>query len=240
VAPAGTPSELVDQEMVILKNEDKFSQLEKILKEYAGSVLVFVRTKHGAKKLCQKLAETGNRAAEIHSNRSLVQRREALSGFKNGRFRILVATDIAARGIDVRGIEVVINYDLPDNSEDYVHRIGRTGRAGKTGRAISFALPNQMNDIRNIERLIKQNISTTRLSGDAGQATPEKRSPARHDFQGRKSFRKKPFAGRRQPDRKNGESNARPEKRRDGRHPKPDRKALTDKQRFRSLFLNEI
>ena len=83
----------------------------------------------------------GHRAAEIHSDRSQAQRREALAGFKSGKYRVLVATDIAARGIDVNNIELVVNFDLPDNSEDYVHRIGRTGRAGKTGRAISFVTP---------------------------------------------------------------------------------------------------
>jgi ATP-dependent RNA helicase RhlE len=97
----------------------------------------------------------GHKAAEIHSDRSLSQRREALDGFKTGRYRILVATDIAARGLDVIGIELVINYDLPDDTEHYVHRIGRTGRAGHEGRAISFATPEQGGDVRNIEKLIK-------------------------------------------------------------------------------------
>ena len=95
------------------------------------------------------------RAAEIHSNRSLGQRKEALNGFKSGKYKILVATDIAARGIDVTGIELVINYDLPDETENYVHRIGRTGRAGHEGRAISFATPEQGRDVKNIEKLIK-------------------------------------------------------------------------------------
>ena len=95
------------------------------------------------------------RAAEIHSDRSLGQRKEALNGFKSGRYRILVATDIAARGIDVTGIELVINYDLPDDTENYVHRIGRTARAGHEGRAISFATPEQGRDVKNIEKLIK-------------------------------------------------------------------------------------
>ncbi len=163
VAPQGTTAEKVNQEMVIVKNEEKFFQLEKILKEYSGSVLIFSRTKHNAKRLSQKIRELGYKAEEIHSNRSLAQRREALSGFKGGRYRILVATDIAARGIDVNGIELVVNYDLPDNSEDYVHRIGRTGRAGKSGHAISFALPNQFREIRNIERLINRKIQISKV-----------------------------------------------------------------------------
>jgi len=165
VAPAGTPAENVIQEMIIVRQDDKFNQLEKLLKTYAGSILVFSRTKHNVKKICLKLRGLGYTAAEIHSNRSLSQRREALSGFKNDRYRVLIATDIAARGIDVSGIELVVNYDLPEKSEDYVHRIGRTGRAGKAGRAISFALPSQFRDIRNIERLIKKNIAVSNQSG---------------------------------------------------------------------------
>lgn len=105
----------------------------------------------------------GHTAAEIHSNRSLSQRREALDGFKNGRYRILVATDIAARGIDVKGIELVLNYDLPQTPEDYVHRIGRTARAGGTGHAISFATPEERGDVRGIERLIRATLPLSKL-----------------------------------------------------------------------------
>jgi superfamily II DNA/RNA helicase len=101
------------------------------------------------------LREKGWRAAEIHSDKSLPQRREALEGFKTGKYRILVATDIAARGIDVVGIELVINYDLPEDAENYVHRIGRTGRAGHEGHAISIATPDQAFEVRSIEKLIK-------------------------------------------------------------------------------------
>jgi ATP-dependent RNA helicase RhlE len=97
----------------------------------------------------------GHPAAEIHSDRSLNQRREALDGFKTGKYRVLIATDIAARGIDVKGIELVVNYDLPSQPEDYVHRIGRTGRAGMEGRAISFAMPDQGKEVRTIEKLTR-------------------------------------------------------------------------------------
>ncbi|MFH1173069.1 MAG: DEAD/DEAH box helicase [bacterium] len=164
VAPAGTAAEKVDHEMIILRREDKLNQLKKILSDYPGSILIFVRTKHGVKDLCRQIRLNNHQVAEIHSNRSLAQRREALGGFKKGRFRILVATDIAARGIDVKGIELVLNYDLPDNLDDYVHRIGRTGRAGKTGKAISFALPNQMNDVKRIGQLVKKNIPLTQIA----------------------------------------------------------------------------
>jgi len=158
VAPSGTAAELVEQEIFIVKKEDKIRLLEKLLQEYDGSVLVFSRTKHGAKKICSSLRAMRHAAAEIHSNRSLFQRREALDGFKSGKYRVLVATDIAARGIDVSGIEVVVNFDLPDNPEDYIHRIGRTGRAGKIGKAISFAAPQEQMEIRKIERLMRKLI----------------------------------------------------------------------------------
>jgi ATP-dependent RNA helicase RhlE len=158
VAPAGTASERVAQELIIVQKAMKGALLESILKEFAGTVLVFSRTKHGATKICTSLIKAGHKAAEIHSNRSLNQRKEALSGFKTGKYRVLVATDIAARGIDVKEISLVVNYDLPDAAEDYVHRIGRTGRAGHEGRAISFATPDQAQDVRDIERLIRNKL----------------------------------------------------------------------------------
>jgi ATP-dependent RNA helicase RhlE len=163
IARAGTASERVEQELFVVRKEDKTRLLQKLLDEYHGTVLVFSRTKHGAKKITRSVKGMGHSAAEIHSNRSLAQRREALEGFKNGKYRVLVATDIAARGIDVKGIELVVNYDLPDNPEDYVHRIGRTGRAGREGRAISFATPDQGSDVRAIERLTRVRLPLTKL-----------------------------------------------------------------------------
>jgi ATP-dependent RNA helicase RhlE len=120
----------------------------------------------------------GYNAAEIHSNRSLPQRREALDGFKSGRYKVLVATDIAARGIDVTGIELVINYDLPEDAENYVHRIGRTARAGSRGHAISFATPDQRSDVKDIERIIR---STLPLSKHP-EITPEEFSESRQEM----------------------------------------------------------
>ncbi|MFA6106278.1 MAG: DEAD/DEAH box helicase [Patescibacteria group bacterium] len=179
VAPAGTAAENVEHEIIVIDRDSKFPQLKKILEETKGSVLMFCRTKHSVKNLTQKIRLAGFSATEIHSNRSLVQRRAALNGFKLGQFRVLVATDIAARGIDVKGIELVINYDLPENSEDYVHRIGRTGRAGQSGKAISFALPSQMRDIRAIERLIKKTLNITRPNGEALDPASMKQAFAR-------------------------------------------------------------
>lgn len=163
VAPSGTTADRVSQEFFIVRKEEKIRLLEKILGSYAGSTLVFSRTKHGAKKIMRAVKAMGHTTAEIHGNRSLSQRREALEGFKNGRYRILVATDIASRGIDVKDIELVLNYDLPTESADYVHRIGRTARAGSSGHAISFAEPNQKREIRDIERLIRKTVPITAL-----------------------------------------------------------------------------
>ncbi len=160
VATQGTTAERVEQEVIIARRDMKTQLLQKLLADHAGSVLVFSRTKHGAKKITTLVRAMGHTAAEIHSNRSLAQRREALDGFKSGKYRVLVATDIAARGIDVTGIELVVNYDLPQDPNDYVHRIGRTGRAGRSGKAVSFALPEQAGDIRSIERLTRVKIPT--------------------------------------------------------------------------------
>ena len=158
VAPAGTTAERVSQELYIVHRDEKLKLLEAIIREEPGSALVFSRTKYGAKNITTKLNAMGFKVAEIHSNRSLGQRKDALDGFKKGRYKVLVATDIASRGIDVTGIGVVVNYDLPNDPEDYVHRIGRTGRAGLEGRAVSFALPDQRDEIKRIERLIRNDI----------------------------------------------------------------------------------
>ena len=138
VAPQGTTAEKVSQEFFIVHRDQKDALLESVLQKYTGSTLVFARTKHGAKKVMMAVQTMGHKAAEIHGNRSLSQRREALDGFKSGKYRVLVATDIASRGIDVKGIELVVNFDLPMDSSDYVHRIGRTARAGAEGHAISL------------------------------------------------------------------------------------------------------
>ncbi|MDD5634472.1 MAG: DEAD/DEAH box helicase [Candidatus Omnitrophica bacterium] len=158
IAPSGTAAERVTQELYIVKKEAKEQLLGKILAEYRGSVLLFSRTRHNARKITRTIRNMRYSAAEIHSDRTLGQRREALEGFKSGKYKVLVATDIASRGIDVTGIELVINYDLPDDTQNYVHRIGRTGRAGHKGHAISFAMPDQSRDVRDIEKLIRKTL----------------------------------------------------------------------------------
>jgi ATP-dependent RNA helicase RhlE len=188
VAPPGTTISKVTQEIIFVEKHQKPDQLKKILTEYKGSVLVFSRTKFGAKKIAQTVRNSGHTSAEIHSNRSLNQRIEALSGFKNGKYRVLVATDIAARGIDVTGIELVVNYDLPEQAEDYVHRIGRTGRAGLEGHAISLATPDQRRDVMDIERLIKKQLPVSRVaSSPAPQKTFDDSRDSRPPF-GRPGF----------------------------------------------------
>ena len=157
-----TPAE-VSHEMFLIGNRDKKRLLAVQLKQYSGPVLIFTRTKRMANKLTIKVKRMGFAAAEIHSNRSLGQRRNALDGFKQGVYRVLIATDIAARGIDVSGIELVVNYDMPANSEDYVHRVGRTGRAGKIGHAVSYANSNQEDSIRKLERFMKTKLAISTL-----------------------------------------------------------------------------
>ena len=201
VAPSGTAPEEIIQELFIVKKSAKNHLLAKLIDQYYGPILLFSRTKRGAKKLNKLIKGMGYKAAEIHSDRSLSQRRQALEGFKNGRYKILVATDIAARGIDVTGIELVINYDLPDDSEQYVHRIGRTGRAGHKGRAISFATPEQNKDVRSIEKVIK-----TALPISEHPDLPRESFITRSGHQGKRNHRRKPhFHGKRRNKRtKNG------------------------------------
>lgn len=163
IAPQGTAAANVTHEIFFVNKESKLALLTTLLDEYRGSMLVFSRTKYAAKRITAAIQKMGHTAAEIHSNRSLSQRVKALTGFKTGQYRVLVATDIAARGLDVANIELVVNFDLPENPEDYVHRIGRTGRAGHTGHAISFATSSQRSDIRTIERLINKQLPVSPL-----------------------------------------------------------------------------
>jgi ATP-dependent RNA helicase RhlE len=129
------------------------------------SVLVFSRTKHGADKIARKLKVANHSVAVLHANRSQNQRIEALAGFKSGKYEVMVATDIAARGIDVAGVTHVINYDVPENPEDYVHRIGRTGRAQAVGDAYTLVTPEDTQSVRDIQRFIGQKIPDLKLAG---------------------------------------------------------------------------
>lgn len=158
IAPSGTTIKEVSQELFIVKESGKNDVLKILLQKYRGTVLVFTRTKLKASRVTRNIRAMGAKVTEIHSNRSMVQRIQAIDGFKRGRYRVLVATDIAARGIDISMIELVVNYDLPDDTENYVHRIGRTGRAGKEGHAVTLATPTQSHDIHKIENFIKMTL----------------------------------------------------------------------------------
>src|SRR5213075_1591343 len=140
------------------------------------TVLVFTRTKHGADKIARRLESSGIKTGTIHSNRSQNQRLRALKDFKSGAVRVLVATDIAARGIDVDGISHVVNYDFPKHPEDYVHRIGRTGRALAIGEALSFATPEDQSALRALERFIGRGLVRKRAEGFNYHSRPQMRS----------------------------------------------------------------
>jgi len=156
IAPSGTAAKDVTQELFIVKESAKNDALKMLLQKYRGTVLVFIRTKMKASRVTRNIRAMGFKVAEIHSDRTMGQRIQAIEGFKRGRYRVLVATDIAARGIDISMIELVVNYDLPDDAENYVHRIGRTGRAGETGHAVTLATPTQSHDVKQIENLMKK------------------------------------------------------------------------------------
>jgi len=153
VAKSGTAAANVIQELYVVRSGMKPLLLSKLLEKYTGTVLIFVETRYDAAKVAMILEHMNHPVAELHSDRTMGQRKDAMEGFKSGKYRILVATDIAARGIDVTGIEAVINYEMPAEDDAYVHRIGRTGRAGQPGRAITFATPDQGGDVRSIETL---------------------------------------------------------------------------------------
>ncbi len=193
IAPSGTIASGITQELYVINKHSKRSLLEKILQENKGKILVFLKTKNSVKKITEFLNSINQSAVEIHSDRSLHQRKKALNGFKEGKYRILAATDIAARGINVSNISLVINYDLPQNSEDYVHRVGRTARAGKKGKAISFVTPDQKRNVKQIERLMKKSIavkSTPSLENQKPTKANKKTSSKNNSNKKRERFHK--------------------------------------------------
>ncbi len=166
VARRNTASEMVDQSVHLVPQSHKKDLLAHLINHHDWQqVLVFTRTKHGANKLAEKLVKDGITAAAIHGNKSQGARTKALAGFKSGDVRVLVATDIAARGIDIDQLPQVVNFELPNVPEDYVHRIGRTGRAGSTGSALSLVDSEEMGYLKDIEKLIKRNIVRVEVEG---------------------------------------------------------------------------
>lgn len=157
------PADTIEMHVYQVEHDRKLSLLQHLLKTQQGSSLVFARTKHGADKLAKKLNTAGFKSTAIHGNRSQNQRNAALKGFQEGHFRVLVATDVASRGIHVDDIAHVVNYDLPQAPEDFIHRVGRTGRAGAAGVASTFATSAESKDVRAIERVLKTSLKRREL-----------------------------------------------------------------------------
>ena len=159
VSPPNTTAQRVQQTVHLVPQSDKRDVLSHIIRESGWhQVLVFTRTKHGANRLAERLVKDGLQAAAIHGNKSQAARTRALDGFKSGKVSVLVATDIAARGLDIDQLPQVVNFELPNMPEDYVHRIGRTGRAGAAGSALSLVDQDEVKYLKAIERLTKQQI----------------------------------------------------------------------------------
>ena len=164
LAPVASTTQLIEQSVYMVQHTHKASLLQHLLEDsQIERALVFTRTKHGADRLRKQLSHSGVSSDTIHGNKSQNQRERALEGFRSGRSRVLVATDVAARGLDVDGITHVFNFDLPNEPEAYVHRIGRTGRAGATGIAISFCDSTERRCLRDIERLTRTRIDASAL-----------------------------------------------------------------------------
>ena len=160
IAPQQTTAERVDQAVYFVPKKNKIRLLTHLLQnEDFETVLVFSRTKHGANKIVKKLDKAGIHSAAIHGNKSQNKRQEVLNGFKDGKINVLVATDIAARGIDVSQLSLVVQFDLPNVAETYVHRIGRTGRAKASGSAIAFCDVEERPYLKAIQKLIDQRLS---------------------------------------------------------------------------------
>ncbi|HLP41195.1 MAG TPA: DEAD/DEAH box helicase, partial [Fibrobacteria bacterium] len=223
VARVSSTAERIDQGVYFVAKDGKASLLRRILADEGMSrVLVFTRTKHGADRVRKTLEAYRIPAEAIHGNKSQNARQRSLSGFKDGSVRVLVATDIAARGIDVDGVSHVINYDLPADPETYVHRIGRTARAGASGVAMSLCAPEDKGDLKTIERLIKKDIRVLEapVGGDSLPADfrPEP-APRREDQEsrGRRDQGHQGNNGRRGEGR--NQNHGRPQGNSQGRHP---------------------
>ena len=175
IGQTSRPSDRVTLRVYTVMQDQKLAQLDLMLNEEEGTFLVFSRTKHGAERIGRKLEKLGHKTATIHGDRSQSQRTAALKKFSESKARVLVATDVAARGIDISHIAHVVNYDLPNGSDDFVHRIGRTGRAGAKGVATTFVTPLEKNDAKKLERELK--ISFEWREADKDLAKEERNRP---------------------------------------------------------------
>ncbi len=172
VAPPGKAADKVTQEVHFIAKAEKPNLLIELLDKHRDErALVFGRTKHGSDKLARKLEQAGFAVAAIHGNKSQGQRERALKAFRDGHVKILVATDVAARGLDIPDVKHVYNYDLPNVPENYIHRIGRTARAGKDGAAVAFCSPDEMGELKDIQKVMK--ISIPVASGRAWEVLPD-------------------------------------------------------------------
>jgi len=196
VTPRNTTTELVEQVVHMVDKSRKREVLAKLIKDHNWpQVLVFTKTKHGANRLAEQLGKDGIESLAIHGNKSQAARTKALSKFKDGSLQVLVATDIAARGIDIEHLPNVVNYELPHVSEDYVHRIGRTGRAGSNGQAVSLVNVDEVKLLRGIEKLIGKTIPRVEIEGFTGHTEAlgstvverQARPPRRQSSKGRSS-----------------------------------------------------
>lgn len=178
--------EKIDQRFMLVEKGDKPRVLKDLLAApEVDRAIVFTKTKHGANRLSQRLEKQGVLSVAIHGNKSQSARQKALAAFRDGKVQVLVATDVAARGIDIPGVSLVVNFDLPHEPESYVHRIGRTGRAGADGVAVSFCLPDEKRELRAIEKLIGREANVTGLID--GQRRPKKKHKS--DSEGTKATR---------------------------------------------------
>lgn len=206
VAPQSTPISRIEQEVYHVSTNEKRDLLAQVLDDPdMKRVIVFVRMKHRANRVVENLGKVGIRAEAIHGNKSQNARQAALKQFKNGQVRVLVATDIAARGIDIDNVTHVINFELPNEPESYVHRIGRTARAGATGKAIAFCDSTEVSFLRDIEKLIGQHI---RVASGSVHAQPLIAPVSDKPAQNKRSFTKNPHRGRGKPQAGSGKPNS--------------------------------
>jgi len=184
VSPPGKAADKVTQEVHFIAKAEKKSLLIELLGKHTEErALVFGRTKHGCEKLMKDLVKSGFKAASIHGNKSQGQRDRAIEAFKKGEVTVLVATDVAARGLDIPDVKHVYNYELPNVPDNYVHRIGRTARAGKDGAAIAFCAPDEMGELKDIQKTMK--ISIPVASGRPWEAIDEPAKPKGRGGRGR-------------------------------------------------------
>lgn len=199
IAPSATPAEAVHQTVYTVDQSNKVELLARVLDAPdVTSAIVFIRTKHRTDRIAKQLSKKGFKAQAIHGDRSQAQRQRALDGFRNGKFNVLVATDVAARGIDVQGISHVVNFDIPGKFDDYIHRIGRTARASATGDAITFVTPQDFKELGAIEKALGRELPREEWEGAVSVPTLFRQKPAATRNGGpRRAGPRRAFRGRR-------------------------------------------